>query len=126
MKFRINVILPVLIILLLLPLIGHTDGAQKNLPLKVMTYNIRACDFGLKKIITTLKAADADIIALQEVDKFVKRTGRVDQPMKISQALGMYYTFRKHFSYQGGEFGLALLSRYRIDQVKRIKVKGVI
>lgn len=49
MKFRINVILPVLIILLLLPLIGHTDGAQKNLPLKVMTYNIRACDFGLKK-----------------------------------------------------------------------------
>ena len=43
--------------------------------------------------------------------------------MKISQALGMYYTFRKHFSYQGGEFGLALLSRYRIDQVKRIKVK---
>ncbi len=100
-----------------------SDKVQKHPPLKVMTYNIRACDFGLKNIIATLKQANADIIALQEVDKFVKRTGRVDQPKKISKVLGMHYAFRKHFSYQGGEFGLALLSRYRIDQVERIRAK---
>jgi endonuclease/exonuclease/phosphatase family metal-dependent hydrolase len=122
MNFQIISIIPVLIFLLL-PALASPEITQKLPPLKVMTYNIRACDFGLKNIIATLKQANADIIALQEVDKYVKRTGRVDQPKKISQALGMYYTFRKHFSYQGGEFGLALLSRYRIDQVKRMKVK---
>jgi len=108
--------------ILLLPAAAYSDETLKQPSLKVMTYNIRACDFGLKKIIAVLKQENADIIALQEVDKFVKRTGRLDQPKKISRALGMHYTFRKHFSYQGGEFGLALLSRYRIDQVERIKV----
>jgi len=92
-------------------------------PLRVMTYNIRAADYGLTGIIATLKEAKADIIALQEVDKLVRRTGRVDQPKKIARSLGMNYVFRKHFSYQGGEFGLALLSRHKIDQVKRVQVR---
>jgi len=91
--------------------------------LRVMTYNIRAADYGLKKIIATLKEAEADIIALQEVDKLVRRTGRKDQPKEIACSLGMNCEFRKHFSYQGGEFGLALLSRYKIDQVERVRVR---
>ncbi|MCG6919449.1 MAG: endonuclease/exonuclease/phosphatase family protein [Deltaproteobacteria bacterium] len=92
-------------------------------PLRVMTYNIRAADYGLKGIITSLDQGKADIIALQEVDKLVRRTGRIDQPKRIAHSLGMYYVFRKHFSYQGGEFGLALLSRYKIDQVERLQVR---
>lgn len=91
--------------------------------LRVITYNIRAADYGIKGIIDTLKQGKADIIALQEVDKFVRRTGRIDQPKKIARSLGMNYVFRKHFSYQGGEFGLALLSRYKIDHVKRVPVR---
>lgn len=91
--------------------------------LRVMTYNIRAADYGLKKVIATLQKGEADIIALQEVDKLVKRTGRIDQPKTIARSLGMYYVFRKHFSYQGGEFGLALFSRYKIDHVERVRVQ---
>jgi endonuclease/exonuclease/phosphatase family metal-dependent hydrolase len=88
-----------------------------------MTYNIRAADYGLNRVIATLRKGEADIIALQEVDKLVRRTGRINQPKKIARKLGMNYAFRKHFSYQGGEFGLALLSRYKIDQVKRVRVR---
>ena len=96
------------------------DNAQS---LRVMTYNIRAADYGLNRIIATLRKGRADIIALQEVDKLVRRTGRVDQPKKIAQSLGMNYVFRKHFAYQGGEFGLALISRYKIDNIERIRVR---
>ena len=92
-------------------------------PLRVMTYNIRAADYGLSGIIATLKKGQADIIALQEVDKLVRRTGRIDQPKRIARSLGMNYVFRKHFSYQGGEFGLTLLSRFNIDQVERVQVQ---
>ena len=91
--------------------------------LRVVTYNIRAADYGLSKIIATLKQGKADIIALQEVDKLVRRTGRIDQPKTIARSLGMNYVFRKHFSYQGGEFGLTLLSQYKIDQVQRVRVR---
>jgi endonuclease/exonuclease/phosphatase family metal-dependent hydrolase len=93
-------------------------------PLRVMTYNIRAADYGLTGIIATLKKGQADIIALQEVDKLVRRTGRIDQPKSIARSLGMNYVFRKHFSYQGGEFGLTLLSRFKIDQVERVQAQG--
>jgi len=98
----------------------NRDGSQS---LRVMTYNIRAADYGLDGIIATLREGEADIIALQEVDKLVRRTGRVDQPEKIARSLRMNYVFRKHFSYQGGKFGLALLSRYQIDHVERVKVR---
>lgn len=101
-----------------------TPGNNEDLPLalRVMTYNIRAADYGLTGIIATLEQGKADIIALQEVDKLVRRTGTIDQPKRIAHSLGMNYVFRKHFSYQGGEFGLALLSRYKIDQVERVQV----
>ena len=101
-----------------------TLGNNEDLPppLRVMTYNIRAADYGLTRIIATLEQGKADIIALQEVDKLVRRTGSIDQPKRIAHCLGMNYVFRKHFSYQGGEFGLTLLSRYKIDEVKRVQV----
>ena len=98
-------------------------GRDEPQSLRVMTYNIRAADYGLNRIIATIQKSEADIIALQEVDKLVRRTGRIDQPKIIARSLGMYYTFRKHFSYQGGEFGLALLSRYKIDRVERVRVR---
>ena len=100
--------------------VAHKDGSRS---LRVMTYNIRAADYGLKRIIATVQKGEADIIALQEVDKLVRRTGRIDQPKKIARSLGMKYVFRKHFSYQGGEFGLVLLSRYKIDHVERVRVR---
>lgn len=92
-------------------------------PLRLMTYNIRAADFGLRGIIMTLRQAKADIIALQEVDRGVRRTGRVDQPRRLSKALAYHGVFRRHFRYQGGDYGLMLLSRYRIDRVQRLSVK---
>lgn len=92
--------------------------------LRVISYNIRAADYGLSRIIATLRKGDADIIALQEVDKLVRRTGKIDQPELIARSLDMNYVFRKHFSYQGGEFGLALLSHYKIDKVERVRVRG--
>ena len=99
---------------------GQKNSSQS---LRVMTYNIRAADYGLNGIIATLQEAKADIIALQEVDKLVRRTGRKDQPKEIARILGMNCVFRKHFSYQGGEFGLALLSRYKIDHIERVRVR---
>ncbi len=93
-------------------------------PLRVVTYNTLAADRGLKGIARTLKAANADLIGLQEVDRNTRRSGKSDQPAMLARALGMNVAFVPHFDFQGGQFGLALLSRYPIVRADRIRIKG--
>lgn len=109
--------------LLLLSQACLASGPGQAPTLRLMTYNIRAADFGLSGIIKVLRQTKADIIALQEVDRGVRRTGRVDQPRRFSRALAYHGVFRRHFRYQGGDYGLMLLSRYRIDRVQRLSVQ---
>lgn len=62
--------------------------------MKVVTYNIRygigldqRCDLG--RIVEAIRGAD--IIALQEVERFWRRSGMVDQPQVIGDLLKGYY-----------------------------------
>ncbi len=108
---------------------GHAAAAGPPRPaeagtLRVVTYNTLAGDRGLKGIIDTLSSANADLIGLQEVDKRTRRSGKNDQPAKLAKALGMNVFFAPHFAYQGGEFGLALLSKHPIVKARTVKVKG--
>lgn len=93
-------------------------------PLRVVTYNIMAGERGLEGLTDTLKAASADLIGLQEVDRGTRRSGKTDQPAKLGRALGMKSAFVPHFDFHGGEYGLALLSRWPIVRAERVKVKG--
>lgn len=103
---------------------GHAAIEPPPPKLRFVTYNILAGDRGLKGIIDTLDTAKADIIGLQEVDKLTRRSGKADQPAKLAKALGMNVFFAPHFPYQGGEFGLALLSKHPIVKARAVKVKG--
>ena len=62
--------------------------------MQLITYNIqygRGKDekFNLKRIVAEIKGAD--LIALQEVERFWSRSGNVDQPLEIARLLGDYY-----------------------------------
>ena len=94
-------------------------GAGAPPTLRVATYNIAAAGGGLSDIIATLVELRADVIGLQEVDVRTRRSGRTDQAAEIARALGFTHTFRRHFRYQGGELGLALVSRFPLRGVER-------
>jgi endonuclease/exonuclease/phosphatase family metal-dependent hydrolase len=89
--------------------------------LKVVTWNIeRGAEFD--RILTTLQGIDADIILLQEVDMFSRRSGWRNVAKDLADALGMNWQC-------GGEFqeigesrrgvpaltGQAVLSKYPIE-----------
>lgn len=62
--------------------------------MKFVTFNIQygiGADgkFDLSRIAPAVDGAD--VIALQEVDRFWRRTGQIDQPAQIAQALPEYY-----------------------------------
>lgn len=85
----------------------------------VMTYNIHHGErldgvIDLAGQARYMLSTGADIIGLQEVDVGTARTARVDQAAFLSQATGYEVVFTPHFDYQGGQYGLALLSRYPI------------
>jgi endonuclease/exonuclease/phosphatase family metal-dependent hydrolase len=95
-------------------------GAGTSATLRVVTWNIKATrDASVERVAEELAAMDADVIALQEVDVSARRTGETDQPRRLSEALGYGYTFAAALYWDGGVYGLALLSRLPFVSVER-------
>jgi len=86
-----------------------------------MTYNIHhgagvdgKIDF--QRIADLIKREQADIVALQEVDKGVRRTAQRDCPAELAALTGMTCVFSNNFHFQGGEYGNAVLTRLPIKR----------
>jgi len=99
----------------------ETTSDSKTAPsLRVMTYNIhhaRGMDDQVDpiRIAAVLENYKADIVGLQEVDRFVERSQRLDLTDEIAKASGLpYAVFGKNIDHQGGDYGNAILSRYPI------------
>ncbi len=87
--------------------------------LTFMSYNIKSCLWtprGLDAIAERIADVDADVVALQEVDRNMDRSGCVDQARELGSRLGYEAVYAA--TVQGpdlgsrqGEYGIALLSR---------------
>lgn len=89
--------------------------------IKVMTYNIhrginKDKKLNLEGIVEVIESSEAEIIALQEVERFSIRTGFKDQIRYIAEKLSMHYAFGKSISILNGQYGNAVLSRYPIEE----------
>lgn len=89
--------------------------------LRVLTYNIHHGEgldkkIDLERIAKLIRESKADLVALQEVDRNVKRSGSVDQPARLSELTGMKSVFGKNIDLQGGQYGNAVLSRLPIQK----------
>jgi len=63
-------------------------GVRGGRPLTVVTWNIeRGVQF--QKIVTTLRALEPDVILLQEVDRYCRRSGNRDVARDLAQMLAM-------------------------------------
>lgn len=93
--------------------------------LRVMTYNIhhaRGTDrrYDLERIARVIRESGADVVALQEIERFRGRTRCDDQPAQLAKLLGMHYAFAAVCDYSHVEnhhkagYGIAILSRFPI------------
>ncbi|MGJ8697853.1 MAG: endonuclease/exonuclease/phosphatase family protein [Verrucomicrobiaceae bacterium] len=107
----------VFLFLFLLPVILPVEGR----PLKMVSYNIHHGEgmdgkVDLKRIAELIAKEKPDLVALQEVDCRCERSGGVDQAAVLGELLKMDHRFGKFMDFQGGEYGMAVLSRFPIEK----------
>jgi endonuclease/exonuclease/phosphatase family metal-dependent hydrolase len=104
---------------------AHEDVRSVRRKLRVMTYNIhhgrgtdRRCD--LDRIARVIEHDSPDVVALQEIEQYRRRTSRLNQPEELANKLGMYWAFarvrdhRLDDDHHHAAYGNAILSRYPI------------
>jgi endonuclease/exonuclease/phosphatase family metal-dependent hydrolase len=126
-------LLPVLLLLFLFAC-QRKSAIQKNATgpttqqeLRVLSYNIHHANppgktglIDIDAIARVINDARPDIVALQEVDKGTARSGAIDEAKLLAERTGMQYQFYKAIDHDGGEYGLAILSRYPLKATKQV------
>ena len=98
---------------------ARATPARGRVRLNVMSYDIHV-GIGMDKKLDLARIAEVirrhrvDLVGLQEVDRGVERTGRVDEIKELARLTGMDYAFAHNLDYQGGQYGVAVLSRFPI------------
>ena len=69
-----------------------------------------------------LQSLAADVIGLQEVDLGARRSGQVNQPRFLGEQLGFHPAFGSFMNFDGGRYGLSLLSRYPLAEVEELRL----
>ena len=93
--------------------------AKKNL--RVMTYNIHVGvgmdkKLDLQRIAGVINRERPDLVGLQEVDRGVQRTEGKDEIAELAAMTQLHYAFAPNLDYQGGKYGVAILSRFPIKK----------
>lgn len=108
---------------------GVPDKVYKNNKptLKIATYNIGKNEASddvkdFKQLSQAIKNIDADVISVTEIDNNTARSGKINQLETIAKSNGLYFHFGKALDFDGGEYGVGVLSKYPIDKAQVINL----
>ncbi|HCI6425197.1 TPA: endonuclease/exonuclease/phosphatase family protein [Klebsiella quasipneumoniae subsp. similipneumoniae] len=119
-----------------LPAGAHSYLADKPVAsapeLTLATWNIMASRLSrTSRLAEAIPALQSDIIALQEVDFNTQRSAQnagtakpVNQAEILAKAGNMHYAECRSIDFDGGQYGTALLSRWKIDKTEQIKLSN--
>lgn len=98
---------------------GQQPPAHDAFTLRVMTYNIHHANppsapgvIDIDTIAAVISNQQPDLVAVQEVDVFTRRAGNINEAAQLAERLNMHVYFGKAINYDGGQYGVALLSKF--------------
>jgi endonuclease/exonuclease/phosphatase family metal-dependent hydrolase len=102
--------------LVLLALVGMQEQGHP-ITLRVLSYNIHHGEgtdrrFDLARLAGVIERLQPDLVALQEVDVGTVRAGGRNQLAELARMTAMHAAFGKAMDYDGGGYGVAVLSRW--------------
>ena len=98
------------------PTTAQPNAGRQPTTLRILAYNIKHGEgndgvVDLERSAELIRSLNPDLVALQEIDNRTERTGGVAQAARLGELTGMGSAFGKFMDYQGGEYGMAVLSR---------------
>lgn len=102
-----------------------SSAKDTQTPVRVMAYNVHHCNppskpglIDIDAISKAIKDQNPDLVALQEIDVNTGRSGKFNQAEEIAKKLGMNFFFAKAIDHDGGDYGVAILSKYPLSETK--------
>ncbi len=116
-------------ILLLLAAVLLIFPLQAQHTLKLMSYNIKnangmdnVCSF--QRIANVINNAAPDVVAIQEADSMTNRSGRKYVLGEIAERTQMYAYFAPAIDYDGGKYGIGLLTKQIPLRLQTVSLPG--
>lgn len=104
-------------------------SAQAQNTLKLMTYNIKnangmddVCNF--QRVANVINNASPDVVAIQEVDSMTSRSGQKYVLGEIAERTQMHGYFAPAIDFDGGKYGIGLLTRQVPVRLQTIPLPG--
>jgi endonuclease/exonuclease/phosphatase family metal-dependent hydrolase len=90
--------------------------------LRILCYNIHYGQgndgvYDLERLAEVIKAVKPDLVALQEVDVMVRRSGKVHQASKLGELCGLKSFYGPTQHYEGGLYGNAILTNLPVSDI---------
>ncbi len=111
----------------LFPVSGKCQGVANSITL--MTYNVRNCK-GLdditdySRIASVISRVNADFVALQELDSATVRSKQKVVLNEIASQAQMIPHYSASISFQGGKYGIGMLTREKPLETKSVELPG--
>lgn len=104
---------------------GFFRAAAAQSSLTVLTYNIHhgANEKEQNTIVQIgrlIREYSPDLVALQEVDSATTRSRRFDHLAQLARLTSMYPLYGSAINFQGGKYGIAILSKYPIIASQKV------
>ena len=103
--------------------------SNKPVQVTIMSYNVRHCA-GMDLVVDYDRTANVitenqpDVVALQELDSMTGRSGRKYQLKELANRTNYYPIFGKAIDYDGGSYGVGVLTKEKPLSTKRIPLPG--
>jgi len=107
----------------------HAAPIPSAVPFSVISYNVAHgvgmdARLDLARVGRVIAGLKADFVCLQELDRYVPRSGNIDEPAFLAASSGMVATFARAIPLAGGEYGVGILSRRAPERVERLPLPG--
>lgn len=106
-----------------------SDKKQHTFNLKILSYNVRNCK-GLDNRTDFQRTADvinrigADCVTLQELDSATQRLNNAVALNELASRTKMFPTYNGSINYQGGKYGIGILTREKPIKTEAIPLPG--
>ena len=112
-----------------LPVKGQSTFPKEENSLRILSYNVRNCK-GMDNLTDYQRVADVinkiapDVVAVQELDSVTQRNNGVYSLGELAKRTLMHATYAPSIDFQGGKYGIGMLSKEKPLGFKRISLPG--